>query len=206
MSKQEINFEQDANEAPTSPESFKALHRLISHRKQLSEQRQELESQLKAINLETNRIDRETLPEAMKTCSVNEVTTEDGLKVSLKDIVQGSIPSITAIMRAKGEERDELISRREEAFQYLEGHGAAAIIKSSVKVELAKGDDQAALAALSALRDLGLDPKKDDSVHAGQLNSWLKERISSGAEVDYEVLSVYTGEQAVIKSGRKTIK
>ena len=51
------------------------------------------------------------------------------------------------------------------------------------------------------LRNQGLEPNQKTHIHPMTLRSWVKNRVESNQELDYDVFGVYVGNRAVIKKG-----
>jgi len=66
---------------------------------------------------------------------------------------------------------------REEAFSWLEDHGHGDLIKTTVKVELGRGQREKAKEVESMLQKLGIDYSRDLGVPWNTLTAWLKEQI-----------------------------
>ena len=108
--------------------------------------------------------------------------------VKIKEFVKASIPSETAINKARSEDqRQELIARREDAFEALSQMGAASLIKSKVEVDIPRGDKREVEVLTAMLKESGYETTSKESVHAGQLSAWAKEQLEQGTDLDFDV-------------------
>lgn len=175
-------FADDASSTVAS-ESFKhKVTNLVREVRDIERQEAELNDQLKDLARRRTELETKTIPDALMEAGVRELTTLEGLKVSTKFFV-GSIPH----------------DRKEQAYQWLEAHGAASIIKRNVSLKLDKGSDALAEKAADALRQLGLDPKVSLEIHPQTFMSYAREQIGKGVVLPLAEWGVFHGEKAVIK-------
>lgn len=172
----------DAQPAEAS-ESFKhKVTSLVREVRDIEREEAQLTDQLKELARRRTELETRTIPDALMEAGVRELTTLEGLKVSTKFFV-GSIPA----------------AKKDEAFEWLESHGAASIIKRNVSLKLDKGSDAMAEKAAEALRNLGLDPKISLEVHPQTFMSYAREQIAKGVVLPLVEWGVFHGDKAVIK-------
>ena len=172
----------DAPPAEAS-ESFKhRVTNLVREVRDIEKEEAALMDQLKELARRRTELENKTIPDALMEAGVRELVTLEGLKVSTKFYV-GAIPA----------------AKKEEAYSWLESHGAASIIKRNVSLKLDKGSDALAEKAAEALRNLGLDPKVSLEVHPQTFMSFAKEQIAKGNVLPLAEWGVFHGEKAVIK-------
>jgi hypothetical protein len=127
-------------------------------------------------------------------------TLSTGETVIVKPIIKGALPSESSILKELDpDRRAELRERLETGLIYLSKSGAGSLIKNLVSAELGKDSSDLAKAAVEALRDLGIDPSVTRGVNPMSLNAWIKERISSGADIDHDIFKIYSGSKAEVK-------
>ena len=145
----------------------------------------DLEEVLKKAKQVARELAERQLPEAMLELGLSELKLADGSKVTIKDVVQASIPKGNILA----------------ALNYLSAPeiGAESLIKSEVSVAFSKGEKERAQQLTESLQAQGLNPLFEMSVHPQTLSAWVRERLANGAPVDLELLGVYTGKKAVIK-------
>jgi len=88
--------------------------------------------------------------------------------------------------------------KRDEAFSFLRSIGEADIIKNEITVGFSAGQDNQAGAMIDDLRQQGYDPAQKTYVHPSTLKAWVRNRVESGAELDFETFGVYVGNEAKI--------
>lgn len=174
-----------AVDASTLGESETFKHKvtnLVREVRKIEQEEAELTEQLKELARRRTELETRTIPDALMEAGVRELTTLEGLKVTTKFTV-GTIPA----------------QAKEEAYAWLEAHGAASIIKRNVSLKLDKGSDSMAEKAAEALRSLGLDPKVSLEIHPQTFMSYVREQIANGAVIPLAQWGVFHGEKAVIK-------
>jgi hypothetical protein len=144
---------------------------------------QEAEEALKARQRELEHLQQTVLPELMNDAGQEQVTTLEGLRVTLKQVYRGT-PS-------KENERD--------AFRWLRDNGHGGIIKSQVQADLGKVDEEKALEAVNSLRQLGFQAGAKQSVAWQTLGSLVKELLATGEAVPLDVLGVRVWTEAEVK-------
>ncbi len=197
------NIEQDK----ASPsEDFTTLQSLLDNRKKLSNEIEDKKIVLKELMKYAEEVDTIHLPEAMSELGIESFETKDGIKVSVKNFVKASIPTITSIAKEKDAyRREQLQEKRDMALESLAVNGAGSLIKSKLDVQFEKGDIERKDSAVRELQSLGLNVEVNDTVHTGQLTAWVKEQMSQGTDVDLDIFNVYTGSIAELKLGRKKL-
>ena len=117
---------------------------------------EDLEKLLKEKKQNLTKLAEQDLPDLMQELNMKDFTLNNGAKVEIQDIASGSIPSATAIMRAKPEDRAELELRQQQCFDWLRGNNAGDLIKSNVEVQFSKGEDEACNEFTKELRERNL--------------------------------------------------
>lgn len=181
-------FEEEAANAKVfdqvSEKGTTRLSRLIRHSQSVADEIKQTENILKDLKAKQRTIDEEDIPSLMEELGVESLTV-DGNKVSVEKYVSARIPD----------------DKKDEAFAFLRSIGEADIIKNDVVVTFGMGQDNMAGAVLDDLRGQGLEPSQKTHIHPMTLRSWVKGRIESQEELDYDVFGVYVGNRAVIKKG-----
>ena len=173
-------FEAPAEEAS---EAFKnKVTGMVREHRQLEQRVTDLNDQIGKLKKRIMELETRDIPDALAQAGLREFTTLEGLKVSTKFVV-GGIPA----------------ERKEEAFEWLDQHGASSIIKRGVAVKFDKGSEQAAEQAAQQLRQLGLDPKLTLEIHPQTWMSFAREQIGKGVLLPLNEWGVFHGEKAVIK-------
>ena len=146
-----------------------------------------LEEQIATEKAEVNRLKTQALPEALALMGSKTFTTTDGVKVTLKDVVQGSLP------------KDPL--QRPLALEWLTEHGFGDVIKHRVEVLLNKGDAETRERVLTALAPIGpaATISTKDDVHPQTLNATLRGLLESGQALPLDLFNVYVGKTVDVK-------
>lgn len=199
-------YEQDADNRQNSLEG-ESLDRICQHAQRILDIDQELETlsmRLADLREEQLNIQTQLLPSEMESSGLSEFKLSSGHRISIKDVVQGSIPSESAIAKCKDvAEKSLLEDRRKACLEYLVKHGAEAIIAISIYAPLGKGQQKEAEKAVAALRKLQVEAHIEQNVHHQTLNSWLKEQLEQGKSVDADTFKLFTGKVAKVEQPKK---
>ena len=186
--------------APSS-NSIGAVADMAQQMFDLEKEINDLTELLKQKKQNLTKLAEQDLPDLMQELNVKDFTLNNGAKVEVQDIASGSIPSASAIQKAKGDDKAELEVRQQQCFDWLRDTGNGDLIKSNVEVQFGKGEDQACNEFTKELQDRKLFYRRAQGVHHGRLNSFLKERLSEGKEVPHDLFRVYVGRRAKIIEG-----
>lgn len=194
-----INLLEDV--APTS-NSLGAITDMGQRMFDLEREIDSLENLLKEKKQSLTKLAEQDLPDLMQELNVKEFTLNNGAKCEVQDITSGSIPSASAIQRAKtDEDKNELEVRQQQCFDWLRNTGNGSLIKSNVEVQFGKDEDKACNEFTEELRKKNLYYRRAIGVHPGSLNSMLRERLSDGKDVPSDLFKLYVGRKAKLKGG-----
>lgn len=143
----------------------------------------EAEAALEAARQRFRVISEQELPEIMERAGQDNCRTSQGYQVAIKKVIRASIP----------------IARQHEAFQWLEQHGHASVIKNIVSAEFGRGEGEAADSAVKTLLELGVHPNQKRSVHPQTLAALVKELLATGVEIPLETFGVLEQKVATVK-------
>jgi hypothetical protein len=163
-------------------EKGSTLSTLIRQSMEIDEKIAEAEQYLKDLKFKKRKVNEEDIPNLMQEMGIDSVTV-DGNKVALRQFVHARIAD----------------DKKDEAFTWLRSIGEADIIKNDVTVSFKSGEDNMAGAVIDDLRSQGLEPAQKTHVHPQKLKAWVKNRIESGQEIDFDTFGVYVGTEATIK-------
>lgn len=135
------------------------------------------ESRLSQAKEELRKIETDLLPNTMMELGVSSVTTNDGLVVEVKPVVDGGI----------------LRGHEEEAIQWLDENGYGDLVKASIAVNLPREERDKARAALETLRSLGIDATVKNTVHPQTMKAFIRSCDESGIAVPEDKFRVYRG-------------
>jgi hypothetical protein len=184
--------------APTSNE-LGAVSELAQRQLELEDEVKHLEEQLKQAKQNLKQVSETDLPDLMNNLNIKEFKLNDGTKVSVNDIISGSIPSHGSIQKAHGSQRQEIIARQDQCFDHLRMNNAESMIKNNVVVQFQSGEDAKAQRFKKKLESLQLDFIYKSEVHPRTLNAWLKEQIQNGKDIPFDAFKIFTGHRATIK-------
>lgn len=83
--------------------------------------------------------------------------------------------------------------------KWLDDNNLGGVIKNEVVVSFDRGDNEKAKELMLELQEKQLDCLKEESVHPMTLKATLKEALSQGLNVPFDLFSVQTGVQVSIK-------
>jgi hypothetical protein len=137
----------------------------------------------------------------MSEAGVTSFVTKSGRSVKIDEVINGNIPAISTIEKAKGEERVALEARRNEAIGIVRSKWPG-LIKTEVSVSLGKGETELATQMVELLRkEFDVAPSVDETIHPASLNSHFKQLKDDGKleEIPQEPFALYIGPIAKIK-------
>jgi hypothetical protein len=141
-----------------------------------------LQNQIKDLGRRKLDIESKQLPNLLQQAGVKEITTLEGLKVATKFVV-GSIPA----------------ESKQAAYDWLDSHGHADLIKRSLSLQFGKGDTKQAELAKEKLVELGFDPQSKLDVHPQTFMAFAREQITNGKMLPLEQWGVWFGDKATVK-------
>lgn len=162
-------------------EGASQLSNLIRRSLQLDDEIKQAEDFLKDLKFRKRKVNEEDIPMLMEEMGMDSVTV-DGHKVTIRPFVHARIAE----------------DKRDEAFAFLRSIGEGDIIKNDITVSFKQGQDNQAGAVLDDLRGQGLEPVQKTHVHPSTLKSWVKGRIESGQDLDFDTFGVFVGNEAKI--------
>lgn len=175
----DIDFETLAAEQPTAS---------VADIGKLAEQLADLEAEIASIQqtldkrkAELDALAQHTIPTAMDAANCLEFKYKDGRKLQVSAVVRASIPKAHEAV----------------AFKWLEEHGHEDLIKTELKLQLGKGEDELADEICKDIKDLfDLDMARKQSVHASTLSSFCREQLEEGVELPAKEFGLFQGRVA----------
>lgn len=196
----EIDLEADARNVPDTP----ALHRvaeLVSQWELAGGELARLEERMELLKTARSEIEKRHLPGAMQEAGISSFKTTNGRSVEIKQVVNGSIPALTSIEKAKGDLKASLFHRRNLCYQIVKSHWPG-LIKTELSLSLGRGELALAGQVAELIRNqFKLSPTIDETIHPQTLNSHFGELLEQGriGDVPADVFSLYVGPIAKIK-------
>lgn len=139
------------------------------------------EAGLKTAKAELMQLTHKSLPDAMAAAGTSSFTTTEGVKVSIKDVLSGTLPKEPAT--------------RAQALHWLEQNGGKSIIKGTLTAEFERGEGnlEKKNRAAEALSQLHVDFVENETVHPQTLAAFAREKMKNGEEVPVDLLGLYAG-------------
>ena len=175
-------FEQDAvGSQPTDKAKLSAVYTIAQRQMEEEDAVKRLETQLAEAKSKLYKTQTVDLPQAMLELGLRAgVTLADGSIIKIQPFFEASIPSATAIDKAKGEDKMKLANRALACYNWLRENGYGDLIKREVVASFGRGEDNLAGDLVGELRERGLSVSDKSSVHASTLKSFVKERVEAG--------------------------
>jgi hypothetical protein len=154
-----------------------------------------IESALKNKKEELKKLEEDILPSLLLDIGVtvgSDIKTPNGYNVKVVKNFKSSIPAVSSIESARGEEKIALLERRDAALAWLVANNLEGIIKSEINIDVGK-DTEYKKEVLGALNKIGVKAQVNDNVHFMTLNATIKELIENGVDVPRETFNVYEG-------------
>ena len=139
---------------------------------------------LKAVTEHARCLREETLPGALQELGVERLDLDNGMAITIKQDVHGSIPA----------------ANKDEAFQWLTDHDFGGLIKVNVTSKFGKGEMPQAMELWNELDARGLVCALDQSVHPQTMKAFLKEQIAAGNNIPLDLFGARPVWTASIKS------
>lgn len=197
----DIDLDADADGSAAGVD-LKRISALAQRQMQLATEVASLEDNIKRTKADLDEVCRNLLPAAMDEAGMKRFTLSDGSEVMIKDICTANVPADGAIQKAKGDEREELIERRQRCLEWLGEHGGAPLIRNSVVADVGKGETELLAKLLDILDELNLTHTTKTAVHPGALAKFIREKMANMVEIPMDDFKVFIGQEAKITAGR----
>lgn len=195
MSNEDV-FAMAANENSEAPEvtndKLGAISKLASKQKTLADEVAALETRLKTVKSDLQRVEEHDLPEAMDAVGMEEFKLTDGTKIKISTFYNASISP----------------DRKDEAFEWLDERGHGGLIKTEVSLEFGRGELDVAREFMVWLKSEkpDLSPEFAQSVHWQTLRAFVREQIESPTEdatLPLDLFGVFIGRKAKLTPPKK---
>ena len=182
----DVPFTYDDAESPrVGDNSLTVLISLAHAQKEKEEELAAAEKEVKRIKQELTHISEVQLPELMDELRMPEFKTEDGLKVSVSEIIRASM----------GRSEEE----KNKALDWLEAHGHEKLIKRTVEVPFSRKQQDQALKLRDALINEGHYAVFSRKVEPSTLRSFVIEELRSGNNIPLELFKVQRSRRAKVE-------
>ena len=154
--------------------------------KQQQDKVERLDRELKDEKQALLKMTDEDLPSTMADLGLSKFSLDDGSMVSVMATYGASI----------------LVKNRPMAYEWLRDNGYDDIIKNIVSCQFGRGEDDQASAFQAFASQQGYPADQNESIHAGTLKAFVKERIEAGDDFPHDLFGAYVGQRAVIKGAK----
>jgi hypothetical protein len=154
--------------------------------KQQQEKVERLDRELKDEKQNLLKLTDEDLPSTMADLGLSKFSLDDGSTVEVKPTYGASI----------------LVKDRPAAYDWLRDNGFDDIIKNIVSCQFGRGEDDQASAFHAFASQQGYPTSQNESIHAGTLKAFVKERIEAGEDFPHQLFGAYVGQRAIIKGAK----
>jgi len=148
-----------------------------------------LSEALKAKNGELHFLRSQTLPDAMAEAQLTSFSLDDGTSFTVDDFVAGSFPK----------DADKKVVAVDE----LKKAGGEGILKGQLTVNFSVTQHNEGMALAEDIRKKGYDVVYENTVHPQTLQAFVREKLRTGGEIDYEALGCFVGRLAKGKAPSK---
>jgi hypothetical protein len=184
-------FEQSVEKKVTqiSDKGLKSLSQDMNTMLEIGGQIGNAEEALKRLKEQYRQYSEEKIPQRMQEMGISDLRMDDGSRISVDPFYSARITE----------------KNRAEAHDWLRSNGLGDLIKNTVSVNFATGEDEIAQDTMDALEKQGLMPTQKEAVHPSTLKAAVKGLIESGETAfdsgTQKVFSVYTGQRTKIIKG-----
>ena len=198
----EDKVEEDTGLTKVTEEGPKSIGRYVKRMLSLKKRIARTEAVLSERKAKLEKIENEILPDLMMEYDTDGWRIPStGEKIILSDVVRASIPTKKGILKTKGDQKLDLIVKRNRDLEWLKANGLGSIIKNEINIDVGK-DAEHKDDILSALESAGVnidvDASVDESVHPGTLVSTIKELLKNGEDVPADHFNLYIGKTVKI--------
>lgn len=169
----------------TSPAKLKEIAFIAAQQVKLEDELAALTVKMTDKARELTKMKTVTLPLAMQAARLKGIQLEDGSKVEIENFVTGNIKE----------------ENRTDAFAWLRKNNFGSLIKRKIAMNFGMGEDNSAKAVAAALKKMRIPFESDETVHAGTLRSFVRERLSEGKALPPSI-DVATVPTATIKRSK----
>lgn len=151
-----------------------------------------LNEALEAAKEVEKRLEREDLPELMREVGFTSFALNDGSEVELIDDISCNITEDNV----------------QDAMAWLDGNGFGGLIKTQMQVTFNREDRTKALGLAELLfanakkHGVEIAPVLNEKVHPATLKSFIKEELSKGTAVPFDLFSIHPYSKVKIKPGK----
>lgn len=177
-----------------SPALTKPLLDKIQEAAALTDSVDQMEEDLRAAKATLHQLTTRVIPDMLTELAPGLTEMKvDGWQIKVQTFFSGSLP------------KDQ--EAKERAIRWLEDHGQGSLIKTQIVMSVPKDHRDAVPNLVANAREmvgnLPIDVSSSSNVHSQTLLAFVREAVHSGAEVDLELLGIYSGKVAKFSRTRR---
>ena len=177
-----INFEEDQREDLNSVNDAKSLSDQVVKLKNLEDELEEKEKELKELKRHIELVSGEVIPTMMQEMNISTLKLADGSSVEVKPVYGASISA----------------AKKEEAYTWLRENGLGDLIKNEITVSFGRNEDNKAQQYAVLAKGQGFEPVQKLKVEPMTLKALVRERLESGQEMPSDLFNVFAGNRTKV--------
>ena len=177
-----INFEEDQREDLNSVNDAKSLSDQVVKLKNLEDELEEKEKELKELKRNIDLVSGEVIPTMMQEMNISTLKLADGSSVEVKPVYGASIT----------------VANKEAAYTWLRENGLGDLIKNEITVSFGRNEDNKASEYANLAKGQGYEPVQKLKVEPMTLKALVRERLESGQEMPSDLFNVFAGNRTKV--------
>jgi len=177
-----INFEEDQREDLNSVNDAKSLSDQVVKLKNLEDELEEKEKELKELKRHIELVSGEVIPTMMQEMNISTLKLADGSSVEVKPVYGASIT----------------VANKEAAYTWLRENGLGDLIKNEITVSFGRNEDNKASEYANLAKGQGYEPVQKLKVEPMTLKALVRERLESGQEMPSDLFNVFAGNRTKV--------
>ena len=177
-----INFEEDQREDLNSVNDAKSLSDQVVKLKNLEDELEEKEKELKELKRHIDLVSGEVIPTMMQEMNISTLKLADGSSVEVKPVYGASITT----------------ANKEAAYTWLRENGLGDLIKNEITVSFGRNEDNKAQQYAVLAKGQGFEPVQKLKVEPMTLKALVRERLESGQEMPSDLFNVFAGNRTKV--------
>ncbi len=137
---------------------------------------------IKSVKTEYDELAENIIPEMMESLGIPMLALSETQKIEIKDKITASLSK----------------DRANAGCEWLEQHGHGAIVKQQITTAFGTREKEIANKVIAAIKDLGIEPEVNKSVHHSTLSAWVRGQLEEGNEIPMELFGVYRRKASTI--------
>ena len=177
-----INFEADQREDLNSVNDAKSLSDQVVKLKNLEDELEEKEKELKELKRHIELVSGEVIPTMMQEMNISTLKLADGSSVEVKPVYGASITT----------------ANKEAAYTWLRENGLGDLIKNEITVSFGRNEDNKASEYANLAESNGYQPVQKLKVEPMTLKALYRERVEKELDLPSEHFNLFKGNKTKI--------